>query len=52
MLTKQASAQGFLVPQFGAQFPQGIQQMAQWIKEGKITYREDIFRVFADTNHS
>ena len=42
LLVHQVSAQGFLVPQFGAQFPQGIQQMAQWIKEGKITYREDI----------
>jgi len=42
LLTRQVSAQGFLVPQFGAQFPQGIQQMAQWLKEGKITYREDI----------
>ena len=42
VLTRQASVQGFLVPQFGAQFPQGIQEMAQWIKEGEITYREDI----------
>jgi NADPH-dependent curcumin reductase CurA len=42
LLVHQVSVQGFLVPQFGAQFPEGIQQMAQWLKEGKITYREDI----------
>ncbi len=28
LLVHQASVQGFLVPQFGAQSPQGIQQMA------------------------
>ena len=42
LLIRQASAQGFLVPQFGTRFPEGIRQMAEWIKEGKITYREDI----------
>ena len=49
VLTRQASIQGFLVPQFGAQFPQGIKQMAQWIKEGKITYREDIVEGLENT---
>ena len=49
MLTRQASAQGFLVPQFGGQFPQGIQQMAQWLKEGKITYREDVLEGLENT---
>ena len=42
LLIRQVSAQGFLVPQFGGKFPQGIQQMAQWLNEGKLTYREDI----------
>ena len=42
LLVKQASAQGFLFPQFGAQLPEGVQQMAQWLDEGKIAYREDI----------
>ena len=42
MLVRQASVQGFLVPQFGAKFPEGAKQMAQWIKEGKLTYREDV----------
>ena len=42
LLIRQSSAQGFLVPQFASKFPEGIQQMAQWIKGGKLTYREDI----------
>ncbi len=49
LLTRQVSAQGFLVPQFGGQFPQGIQQMAQWLKEGKITYREDVLEGLENT---
>ena len=49
LLTRQATVQGFLVPQFGGQFPQGIQQMAQWIKEGKLTYREDILEGLENT---
>ena len=49
LLTRQASAQGFLVPQFGAEFPEGIQQMAEWIKDGKITYREDILEGLENT---
>ena len=43
------SAQGFLVPQFGGQFPQGIQRMAQWLNEGKLTYREDILEGLENT---
>jgi len=42
LLVREASARGFLIPQFGAQFPEGIRQMAAWIKEGRITYREDV----------
>jgi leukotriene B4 12-hydroxydehydrogenase/15-oxo-prostaglandin 13-reductase len=42
LLTKQARAEGFLVFQFIDRYPQGITQMAQWLKEGKIKYKEDI----------
>ncbi|MCH7959544.1 MAG: NADP-dependent oxidoreductase [Candidatus Hydrogenedentes bacterium] len=42
LLVKQARAEGFLVPQFAAKWPDGLRQMAQWIGEGKIAYREDI----------
>lgn len=42
LLIRQARAEGFLVPQFAAKWPNGIREMAGWIKEGKITYREDV----------
>ena len=31
-----------MVYQFADRFPEGRRQMAQWIREGRITYRETI----------
>jgi len=42
LLVKQARAEGFLVFQFLDRYPQGIAQMAQWLREGKLKYKEDI----------
>jgi len=42
LLVKQARAEGFLVFQFLDKYPQGIMQMAQWLREGKLKYKEDI----------
>jgi NADPH:quinone reductase len=42
LLTKSARAEGFLVYNFADRFPEGMAQMAKWIKEGKIKYRETI----------
>jgi NADPH-dependent curcumin reductase CurA len=42
LLVKQARAEGFLVFQFVDRYPQGITQMAQWLREGKLKYREYI----------
>ena len=42
LLVKQARAEGFLVSQFANRFPEGLKQMADWLKEGKLKYREDI----------
>jgi leukotriene B4 12-hydroxydehydrogenase/15-oxo-prostaglandin 13-reductase len=42
LLVKQARAEGFLVFQFLEKYPQGIVQMAKWLKEGKLKYKEDI----------
>ena len=33
---------GFIVTDFAAKFPDFIRDMPQWVKEGKIKYREDI----------
>jgi hypothetical protein len=42
LIVKQARAEGFLVFQFADRFEQGLWQMAQWLKEGKLKYREAI----------
>lgn len=42
LLVRQARAEGFLVFQFIDRYPKGIAQMAQWLREGKLKYKEDI----------
>ena len=42
LLTRQARAEGFLVFQFADRYSEGLRQMAQWLKEGKLKYKEDI----------
>jgi NADPH-dependent curcumin reductase CurA len=42
LLVKQAKAEGFLVFQFADRYPEGLRQMAQWVKEGKLKYKEDL----------
>lgn len=49
LLTKQAKAQGFLFVQFLPRMQEGLGQMAAWIKEGKIKYREHIVEGFENT---
>ena len=42
LLVRQAKAEGFLVFQFADKYPEGLKQLAQWLKEGKLKYKEDI----------
>ena len=42
LLRRQARAEGFMVFQFSSRFPEGLRQLAQWIKEGKLKYKEHI----------
>jgi len=42
LIYKNAKIEGFLVHQWKKDWPQGLQQMAEWIKEGKIQYVETI----------
>jgi hypothetical protein len=42
LIVKQARAEGFLVFQFQDRYPEGMKQMAQWIRDGRIVYRETI----------
>jgi hypothetical protein len=40
VLIKQAKVEGFLVFKWADRYPEAMAQMAQWIKEGKLKYRE------------
>ena len=42
LIVKQAKVQGFLVAGFAERFPEGFEQLARWLQQGKIKYREDI----------
>ena len=42
LIVKQARAEGFLVFQFANRFREGQQQVAQWIKDGRVKYQETI----------
>ena len=42
LIVKRARAEGFLVFQFANRFPEGQQQLAQWIRDGWVKYRETI----------
>lgn len=42
LIVKQAKVQGFLVASYVERFPEGLEQLARWRKQGKLTYREDV----------
>lgn len=42
LLTKSALAQGFIVNDYSARFAEGVTQMAKWLKEGKLKYKESV----------
>ncbi len=42
LIIRQARAEGFLVFQFADRYPEGLTQMAAWLEEGKLRYRENI----------
>jgi len=42
VLTKRLTIRGFIVSDFWGRFDEFIREMPQWIKEGRIKYREDI----------
>jgi hypothetical protein len=46
LIAKQAKVEGFLVFQFFDKFVPAAVEMAGWIKEGKLKYREDIVEGF------
>ena len=42
LVVKQAKAEGFLVRQFADRFDDGLRQLAAWLREKRVKYREDI----------
>jgi len=42
LLVNRARMQGLIVFDWAKRYPEGLAQMATWIKEGKIKYREDV----------
>ena len=46
VLTRSALIQGFIVGDYSDRFPEGIQQLTTWVKEGKLHFRETIIKGF------
>ena len=42
LIAKQAKAQGFLISSYAERFPEGLEKLASWLKQGKLKYREDV----------
>jgi NADPH-dependent curcumin reductase len=42
VLTKRLLVRGFIVTDFAARFEEFIRDVSQWVKEGRIKYREDV----------
>ena len=42
LLVKRARMQGFIVLDYAERYAEAVQQLAQWVREGLIRYREDI----------
>lgn len=42
LLTRSVLMQGFIVSNYQSRFREGIQQLSQWVKEGKLKYKETI----------
>lgn len=42
ILTKRLTFRGFIVGDFASQMPQFLKDMGQWIRAGKVKYKEDI----------
>ena len=38
--------QGFIVTNYQSSFSEGMQQLCQWVKEGKLRYKETIIEGF------
>jgi NADPH-dependent curcumin reductase CurA len=49
VLVKQLKVEGFIVTRFQNRWAEGITQMAQWLREGKLKHREEVVEGFENT---
>lgn len=49
LIVTRSKVQGFLVSDYAARFPEGLAQLAHWVQEGNLKYREDIVEGFENT---
>ena len=49
LIVKRARVEGFLVSDYADRFREGLTEMAKWLKEGKLKYREQIYEGFENT---
>jgi NADPH-dependent curcumin reductase CurA len=42
LIVREAKAQGFRVSSYAHRFAEGLQQLARWLVQGKLKYREDV----------
>jgi leukotriene B4 12-hydroxydehydrogenase/15-oxo-prostaglandin 13-reductase len=49
VLVKQLKVEGFIVFRFQDRYEEGIKQMAQWLREGKLKHREQVVEGFENT---
>ncbi|HXD31991.1 MAG TPA: NADP-dependent oxidoreductase [Pyrinomonadaceae bacterium] len=49
LLVNSSLMQGFIVTDYAARFGEGVRQMVQWLKEGKLKYAENIVEGFENT---
>ena len=52
LLTRSVLMQGFIISNYQQQFPEGIQYLAKYVKEGKIKFRETIVNGFNQLPHA
>ncbi len=42
LIAQQGKMQGFLISAYSQRFSEGLEQLATWLEEGKLKYREDV----------
>ena len=42
LIVKQAKVQGFRISGCAERFPEGLEQLSAWLRQGKLKYREDV----------